>query len=216
MTKRARGKLDEARVLFEKALEHARKELALRDPDPEFPPLNEAVIEDNFGHVFLELGQLARARDHCENAAKSAVAILGPHHPEMGKFYNTLGRVLMAQGDARAAVLFAMYVDVARRDRPVKKEELAEALHNLAATFLASESTRARELLEEALALEEEIKHEPALPATLHHLALAYLGEGNLAAARKAWTRALPLAERYAPGAKVTSEIENGLAELPE
>jgi tetratricopeptide (TPR) repeat protein len=210
------GQPREAKKLFEAALDHARQEMALPSPDPTFYRLNPAIIEDNLGHALMQLGDLSGARSHCANALQAALAILGPDHREMGRFYNTLGLVLQKQDDHDGArQLFQKRVEVARQDAKNAPEDLAEALHNLAWTYMYRDISKARALLEETLAIEEGIAgHEGALPTTLYSIGLTYLGENNTAGTRSAWTRALALAQQYSPHSPVIAELQSGLASL--
>jgi tetratricopeptide (TPR) repeat protein len=212
MIARDQGNLVAARGHFERALELARKEFALPRPDPEFPRLNLAVIQDNLGATLLALDDVKGAMAHCTEAFALALAILGPTHEEMATFYNTLGRVALRHGDdARAESAFTRRMELVDRDGPPELQ--AEARFNLAQVRTRQKRHReARALLVEALRLEEGIPElEPGLHVTLNALAFACLEAGDVAAAIAHWRRALTLGQRNAPGDELLDLIRKAL-----
>ena len=62
-----------------------------------------AIRHNNLGLVLADLGDLAGARTHLEQALEIGQATLGPDHPDMAAWHSNLGLVLRELGDLAGA-----------------------------------------------------------------------------------------------------------------
>jgi len=189
----SQGKLDEARVLFERTL--AIREQAL---GPEH--LDVAASRGNLGNVAAAQGKLDEARDSFERALAIREQALGPEHPAVAQTLNSLGGVAKLQGkldEARGFIERALAI----RERALGAEHpaVADALNNLGNVALEQgKLDEARDCFERARAiLEKKLGPEhPNLAYSLNNLGAVASLQGKLDEARASCERALAIWEK--------------------
>ena len=177
----ARGDIDEARVLYEKALEVRRRVLGDEHPDT-------LESTNNLALTLWDQGDLDGARAMQEKALELSRRILGEEHTYTLTSMDNLALILWSQGDlARAR---ALQEHVLAKYREVLGEQHPDTLRSMAnlAELLGAQGdlARARALQEHVLAKYREVLGEQH-PDTLRSMAnLAELlgAQGDLARAR--------------------------------
>ncbi len=151
------------------ALELHRRALAIREKAlaPDHPDI--AASWSNLGDLHAELGRPTEARAHFQEALRHWERSLGPNHPALAFALLGIGKSLLAEGDAAAAVAPIERALALRKAGEVDTAYLAETRFALArALWLADpgERPRARALAEQAQALAV-AKQDPTLAAWL-------------------------------------------------
>ncbi|ROP37093.1 FxSxx-COOH system tetratricopeptide repeat protein [Saccharothrix texasensis] len=188
------GQLNDARLLFTKALEGGEAAFG-----PDHP--GAAVHLSNLGVVLSELGQPERARPFLDRALALTEAAYGPHHPAVAVRLNNLGLALhdlRRPGEALPLMQRALAITEAAYgpDRPI----VALRLDNLGLVMrdLAPEHVQEAEALHRRALAITEAAHGPDHPdvaRALHNLGAALVDRGYPLDARRLFERALAVKE---------------------
>jgi tetratricopeptide (TPR) repeat protein len=188
----AEGKLDEARALFERAIDVLERELG---------PEHLAVAEPLSGLAISvgQQGEHAKARAYLKRALAIQEAVLGPGHPNLANLLNNLGTMAGRQGDLGAAhVYLERALAIQEATLGPGHRNLAAPLDNLGALAqLEQDREGARRYLERALAIRERTlgPEHPSVARTIDNLASIAMNEGRLEDARGLYQRSLAISE---------------------
>ena len=185
------GKREEARPLYEEALQACRATLGDRHPST-------LTSISNMGSLLQDIGKLEEARPLLEEALQACRATLGDRHPDTLTSISNLGGLLMAMGKLHEA-------------RPLLEEALQARKETLGAHHpdtLISINNRAmlltkmgkldeaRPLYEEALQVQRLLMgHHPDTLISINNMAMLLKAMGELDEARPLYEEAL-LAKR--------------------
>lgn len=161
-----------------------------------------ARVENNLGSLYLQLGQVSRARKLLERSYADHARILGPNDPETARVLHNLAAVLVASG--RAPVAEPLY----RRALEAREASLGPNHPDVAATLAAlavvyaqtSRETEARQALEQADRIcSSAFCGAPERADIWTNLGSLFALEGHTAEAEPLLLRALRQLERILP-----------------
>jgi eukaryotic-like serine/threonine-protein kinase len=209
MSKRNMSKLEEAKVLHERAL--AIKEKALGPNHSSF-----ATSLNNLANVLAAMGKLEEAKAMHERALYTREKILGPDHPDVAQSLNNLANQLLTMGryeEAKAVDERALAI----REKAFGPDhpEVALSLNNMGDLLnLMGRYEEAKPLLERSLAImEKELgPSHPDVAMALDNLGSVLYATGRYEEARPLYERALPIWEKaMGPDHPLVSEALTGM-----
>jgi tetratricopeptide (TPR) repeat protein len=188
----AEGKLDEARALFERAIEILERELG---PDhlELVRPLSGLAISIG------QQGEHEQARALFQRAMTIVETTLGPGHPELADLLNNLGNMAGRQGELGLAhASFERALAIQEATLGSEHPNLAAPLDNLGTVAqLEHDLEAARRYFDRALAIRERTlgPTHPSVARTLDNLAAIALNERRFEDARALNQRSLTISE---------------------
>lgn len=199
----------EARSLFEKALAAHRR--AVRTDDAE-----RALLLDNLGHAYEELGQYDQARRAYEESVAIKKKVLGLQHASTANSLYALGSVYELIGEYGAARRhLEQALEIRRAVLGAKDLKTADALSSLAGVLLAQgQLATARDYYLQALAIQREKEGAQSLNSaiTLNNLGVTLHTMGDLAGAQRCHEEALAIRkQQLAPRDPNVAASLNGL-----
>ncbi len=206
------GAIQEARALFERALEICERALGPDDPDT-------AWSLNNLALILTDQRDFGLARPLFERALAISEKSFGPEHPTTAACLNNLAGLLAASRDfASALPLFERALEITERRLGRGDPDTARCLNNLAGLLMdQGEFDAARPLFERALAIDENAlaPDHPDTARCLDNLAGLIRRQGDLAAARPFYERALAMREKVlGPEHPDTALVRKHLAAL--
>jgi serine/threonine-protein kinase len=187
------GRYEEARGLYERALELRRNVLG-----PEHPKVISAL--NNLGVALGALGKYEEARAAYEQALSLRRKTLGPDNPLVANSYSNLGTALGQLGKhEEARDLYEHALAIRKNALGPEHPDVATSRNNLAVALDAlGRYEEARKELESALAIREKLlkPEHPDIANTLNNLGNAFRGLGRYEEARRRLERALVLREK--------------------
>ena len=181
---RMRGKLDEAEALFNEAL-------AIYGRHPPTSQHDVCPVMHGLGDIHLARSEPDRALDAHRAALEARRAVLAPDHEDLLDSLRRVGLCYVGLKRAADAIPLLERVLEAREKRSHTDLPFGQALYDLAIACEAADPRRSRDLLERALAIQEQHlgAEHPGVTGTLAKLAdvLGSLGQ---------WDRVIPLRER--------------------
>lgn len=170
-------------------------ELAERTPDE-----NAANLRNYLAQVvsfYKSIYQYEKAEPYLKRSLQLAEKALGARAPALADELETMGDLYQFIGHyAEAEAVYQRALSILEETHGVHSTEVAAMLDSLGGLYLAADQfEQAVSYGRRALALNEEL-NDPALPATLRHLAASMMEKGDFAEAEKLVRRALALQEK--------------------
>lgn len=190
---RAVAVYNEARSLYERALEIAERALG-----PEHPSTTAAL--NNLALLLQAQGDLAGARPLCERALAIREKVLGPEHPDTATTLSNLALLLHEMTDFAVAQRLCERA-LAIREKVLGPEhpDTAVSLVNLAGLLRhQGDLLGARRHYERALAIDEKVYgcDHPQVALDLNQIAVLLQNQGDAHGARTAFERALTIEKK--------------------
>ncbi len=190
MVHNQRGDLDEAVKLMEQVIEEKRRHFGARDAKV-------AIAQLNLASVHFRQGDMTRAEAACRVAVEILRAVHHGDHPDLAFAISNLAA---ATDDNRKAIpILEEALAMRRRLLGDRHPDVGVTINNLAVTlYLMGDYARAEPLLREAHAIwVESYGEDAAVTASIRQsIGQVLLDQGNAAAARPWFERALAVRER--------------------
>ncbi len=187
------GELDEARPLYEQALDLRERILGPEHPDT-------ATTLNSLARLLKTQGEYDAAQAHYERALAIREKVLGPKHLRTSSSLNNLAALLRARGEYDAArPLYERALAIREEVLGAEHKSTVQSMRNLAGMFVeADDYDAAVPLCERILAVEERTlgPEHPTTAENLYQLAKALGLQGDYEAAQPHTERALALREK--------------------
>ncbi len=171
---RHKGEFDEAELSLDEAIRIRRRLYAEAQTDPHATAKHRKQARNDVAQSLNNLAGLLRSRKtpealalaerHYREALRIREESLGAQHPEVGKMYNNLGKLLQDRGDyAGAEQAFQSSLQILRGEQGLGQNHqfVARLLHSYAEVKLArNDPVAARALCEEALEMRRNLLGE--------------------------------------------------------